>query len=315
MSRLQDLAAKAHAVGDRLLHARSAQDLALAMQTRNILVTSAPLLAEGPDGPLFGVPVTVKDSYQTAGLRSTAGHLSLTDNIPDEDAALVAKLRATGAVILGKTNLAEMCGDVQTDNPIFGRTDNPWDANRTAGGSGGGGAAAVALGISRLDLGSDLAGSLRIPASFCGVAALKTSQGRLPMDGHIPALSGPEAPLFGTGGFIARSATDLADAWQALMSETAFAPTQPLSLAYIGDFGLPLCPRSSTAIGLMQQWLQTAGHNLLPVLLDYRAAWRAYGILLTAAAAHNVTAWQRVLLHVLRWITPQRPIRAPCCLA
>jgi amidase len=283
------------------------------MAAHNILVTPAPLDETGPEGPLYGVPVTVKDCFETAGLRSTAGHPPLTDHVPAQDAAMVARLRQTGAVILGKTNLAQLCGDVQTDNPIFGRTDNPWDASRTAGGSGGGGAAAVAWGLSRLELGSDVAGSLRIPAGFCGVAALKPGQGRLPMQGHIPPLPGTNGPdpMFGVAGLIARDSTDLAQGWHALTAEPpASAPQSPLSLAFAGGLGLPLCPRTAMAMTTMQDWLTQSGHSLSRATIDHAAAWAAYGTLLTSAAAPFVPFWQRALLHLLRWVTPGRPIRS-----
>lgn len=312
MTGLFELAATARASGDRLLHARLALERAMAGGADTILVTPAPLDPKGPDGPLFGVPVTVKDCYETAGLRSTAGHLPLSDHVPAADAVLVARLRATGAVVLGKTNLAELCGDVQTDNPVFGRTDNPWDRARTTGGSGGGGAAAVALGLSRLDLGSDLAGSVRVPAGFCGVAALKAGRGRLPMTGHIPPLPGSSAAPspFAAVGLTARDSADLSAGWQALTGEH----TEPigdgtLSLACAMDLGLPLCPRSTATLTLMSGWLRKADHRLTGVRLDHRAAWRAYGTLLTAPAAVDVRPWQGLLLRLLARLTPGRPIR------
>jgi len=123
-------------------------------------------------GPLHGVPITVKDAFATARLRTTSGFPPLADYIPPEDAPIVARLRAAGAVLLGKTNLPTFSLDVQTNNPIFGRTNNPWDQSRTPGGSTGG-AAGVAAGLTPLELGSDLGGSVRIPAHCCGIYALK----------------------------------------------------------------------------------------------------------------------------------------------
>lgn len=163
-----------------------------------------------PVGPLHGLPMTIKDSIETQGMRTTCGAPWLSDHIPDTDADAVARLRAAGAIVIGKTNLPTMAGDYQSFNPIFGTTNNPWDHTLTPGGSSGGPAAAVATGLSPLELGSDLGGSIRIPASFCGVYGLKPTFGIIPKRGHIP---GPPGSLFdadiGALGPIARSAQDI----------------------------------------------------------------------------------------------------------
>ncbi len=112
-------------------------------------------------GALHGVPVTIKDIFETAGVRTTAGYIPLKDYIPQQDATVVARLRAAGAVIVGKTNLAELAGDYQSTNSLFPRVTNPWHLDYTPGGSSGGSAAAVAAGLSPLDLGNDIAGSVR----------------------------------------------------------------------------------------------------------------------------------------------------------
>ena len=134
-------------------------------------------------GPLHGVPITLKDNFETQGLRSTAGDPSFSKNIPGQDAVVASRLRQAGAIILGKTNVSPQDRSQQTSNYLFGRTANPWKSDLTAGGSGG--AAAVAAGFTALDIGSDLAGSLRIPAHFCGVFALKTTAGRVPSQGYL----------------------------------------------------------------------------------------------------------------------------------
>ena len=169
-------------------------------------------LARGePVGPLHGVPVTIKDAIETAGLRTTCGTPRLADYVPDEDAVVVARLRAAGAIVLGKTNLPEYSAAVQVNNALFGRTNNPWDRARTPGGSSGGSAAAVASGMTPLDLGADIGGSLRIPASFCGIYALKPTEHRVPTAGHLPPLPGyPQAVRhMNTLGPLARSIDDL----------------------------------------------------------------------------------------------------------
>ncbi|MDX3066036.1 MULTISPECIES: amidase family protein [Streptomyces] len=165
-------------------------------------------------GPLHGLPMTVKDALETKGLRTTCGSPDLKDHVPGKDADAVALLRDAGAVIIGKTNVPVLCQDIQTYNPLFGKTTNPFDRTKTAGGSSGGPAAAVAAGLSGLEVGSDLAGSLRLPAAYCGVYALRTSRGAspiVPIRGHIPRPPGwATSSDMVTLGPIARTADDLA---------------------------------------------------------------------------------------------------------
>ncbi|MFO1329975.1 MAG: amidase [Rubrivivax sp.] len=143
-------------------------------------------LARGDARPLLGVPMTVKESFNVAGLPTTWGHVQARGYVAAEDALAVARVRGAGAVILGKTNVPVDLFDWQSDNPIHGRTRNPWDLERTPGGSSGGSAAALAAGFGALSLGSDLGGSLRVPAHFSGVAALKPSLGLVPSRGQVP---------------------------------------------------------------------------------------------------------------------------------
>lgn len=166
-------------------------------------------LARGDEvGPLHGVPLTIKDTIETAGLRCTSGSLLRADYIPEKDAPAVARLKAAGAIILGKTNTAEMAMDYTADNPVFGRTNNPHDSTRTPGGSSGGEAAAISTCMSAGGLGSDLAGSIRIPAHFCGIAGLKPETGRVPGAGQFPPSAGPYA-LGSAIGPMARHIADL----------------------------------------------------------------------------------------------------------
>lgn len=141
-------------------------------------------------GPLAGVPVLLKDCHETAGMRTTAGSPLLRDYIPEHDGTVARRLRRAGAIILGKTNVSELLSDLQTNNPIFGRSNNPWDLNRTPGGSSGGAAAAVAAGLAPLDIGSDIGGSIRVPAHCCGIFGLKPTERRVSNAGHIPDLPG-----------------------------------------------------------------------------------------------------------------------------
>jgi len=159
-------------------------------------------------GPLHGLPVTIKDTIETAGLRTTSGSALRAEFIPQRDAPAVARLKAAGAIVLGKTNTAEMAMDYTADNPVFGRTNNPYDLSRTPGGSSGGEGAAIASCMSSGGIGSDLAGSIRIPSHFCGVAGLKPTVGRVPGAGQFPPSTGPYS-LGAVIGPMARSASDL----------------------------------------------------------------------------------------------------------
>ncbi len=169
----------------------------------------AALMRGGTIGVLGGVPLTVKDTIETARLRTTCGTRVRVDFVPSGDAVAVARLRAAGAIILGKTNTSELALEYTADNPVFGRTNNPLDEKLTPGGSSGGCAAAVAAHMTAASLGSDLAGSIRIPAHFCGVAGLKPTAGRIPGAGHYPPMVGA-FPLAASLGPLARSVDDLA---------------------------------------------------------------------------------------------------------
>ncbi len=163
-------------------------------------------------GPLHGVPFTLKDAHATAGVRTTTGFPPLADYVPQEDSPVAARLKAAGGVLLGKTNVHMMLADpAQTSNPIFGRTNNPWNIERTPGGSSGGAAAALAAGMTPFDIGTDLTGSIRIPAHFCGVFGLKPTEQRVPLTGLIPGLPGPRPiRIMSCIGPMARTVEDLA---------------------------------------------------------------------------------------------------------
>ncbi len=217
-------------------------------------------------GPLHGVPMTVKDSWQTAGMRTTSGAGDLADHVPDHDAAPVARLREAGAVIFGKTNLPIYAGDCQTYNDLFGTSNNPYDTARTCGGSSGGAGAALACGFTPLELGSDIGGSIRGPAHVNGVVGHKPSFGIVPAHGHIPGSPGSlsQADL-AVGGPMARTVEDCAlglellagpdrwngDAWRLELP--------PATAGELGDYrvGLwvddPACPVASDVRRLIEE--------------------------------------------------------------
>lgn len=166
--------------------------------------------ARGADGPLLGLPVTIKDCIYVKGLPTTGGVPERAQAISKADAPVAASVRAAGAVIMGKTNVPPYAADWQSDNPLFGRSNNPWDLARTPGGSTGGGAASVAAGLTPLEFGGDFAGSIRVPAAFCGIYGHKPSETAVPRSGHFPGPNSPNAAsAMAVQGPLARSARDL----------------------------------------------------------------------------------------------------------
>jgi amidase len=162
-----------------------------------------------PLGPLHGVPFTIKDSLDTAGLVTTAGTVGWRERMPERDSTVVARLRAAGGIVLGKTNTPEFTWSDETDNDVYGRTNNPYDLDRTPGGSSGGPGAIVAAGGSPFDIGSDTGDSIRQPAHVCGIAGIKPTSGRVPRTGHWPGFEGMLESLTQLGP-MARRVDDLA---------------------------------------------------------------------------------------------------------
>jgi aspartyl-tRNA(Asn)/glutamyl-tRNA(Gln) amidotransferase subunit A len=160
--------------------------LAQARHAEKELFTSRSSKSRRDRGSLHGIPISIKDNIHTAGIRTTAGAKFLKDFIPDEDATIVSKLKSAGAVILGKTNLHEFAYGVTTNNPHYGPTRNPWDTSRIPGGSSGGAAAAVAAGLCVSAVGTDTGGSIRIPASLCGIVGFKPTINLVPVEGIVP---------------------------------------------------------------------------------------------------------------------------------
>lgn len=166
--------------------------------------------ARGDRAPLLGLPMTLKESTQVAGLPQSAGILALKDYRPSEDCVIARRVFDAGACLLGKTNIPVALGDWQADSPVYGRTNNPWDLSRTPGGSTGGGAAALATGMTPLEIGSDIGGSIRVPAAYCGLYGHRPSETALPRAGAFPFgdLENP-AIVLGVQGPLARSMTDI----------------------------------------------------------------------------------------------------------
>jgi Asp-tRNA(Asn)/Glu-tRNA(Gln) amidotransferase A subunit family amidase len=202
---------------------------------------AADLSRSNARGALFGLPVTIKDAIDVAGMPATCGLLSRARNIATQDAAVVARLRAAGAVVIATSNTPDNCWAQETDNLLYGRTNNPWDTARSVGGSTGGEAALIAAGASPLGIGSDIAGSIRLPAAFCGIVGLRPTSGALPEAGFWPPSVGRLAGLNALGP-MARRVEDVALAWDVLRTQqpTRYDPAalRGLSLAHWFDDGL-----------------------------------------------------------------------------
>ncbi|HEU4766926.1 MAG TPA: amidase [Pyrinomonadaceae bacterium] len=221
----------------------------------------AAVMRGDPLGVLHGVPLTVKDTIETAGLRTTSGSTIRADYVPGIDAPAVARLKKAGAIILGKTNAAEMAMDYTADNPVFGRTNHPLNSKLTPGGSSGGEAVAIATGMSPGGIGSDLAGSVRIPAHFCGIAGLKPTTGRVPGEGQFPPNTGPYS-LGAVIGPMARNVADLRLLFQVLAGEVARDTThvKNFRFAWYRDDGVvPVTEETANAVANAASALTDAG--------------------------------------------------------
>ncbi len=248
-------------------------------------------------GVLRGVPFTLKDVFETAGMRTTAAFPPLRDNVPVRDATVAARLKAVGGILLGKTNMPALAMNLQSINEVFGVTNNPWNHERSAGGSSGGSAAAVASGMVPFDIGSDMSGSIRIPAHFCGVYGLKPTTARIPITGHIPPLPGaimPDRHLC-TIGPIARSIDDLGfisrviagpdgintDVPPVAWNETPTLDIKRLKIAFLPEFpDTPTARSIRAAVERVAQQLSKAGAKVEqcdPINIgEIRAVWKDY---------------------------------------
>jgi amidase len=238
--------------------------------------------ARGERRPLLGVPMTVKESFHMAGLPTTWGIPDFKDFVPDADALAVERVKAAGAVVLGKTNVPLVLGDVQSYNAIYGTTRNPWDPERTPGGSSGGSSAALAAGYGALSLGSDIGGSLRNPAHYCGIYAHKPTLGLLPQRGHTPPglpvvpIESHRADHLAVIGPMARTASDLA-----LLLDVLAEP-DPLGTGIAYRLALPAARHTALAD---YRVLVVDTHPLIPTASSVRTAIGNFADALTEAGA------------------------------
>jgi Asp-tRNA(Asn)/Glu-tRNA(Gln) amidotransferase A subunit family amidase len=238
----------------------------------------AALMQGNPLGPLHGVPVSIKSSLEVSGMRCESGTRLRAGHVPTQDAPLVARLRAAGAIVLGVTNTPELLMAWETDNLLYGRTNNPWDLKRTPGGSSGGEAAAIAAGMSAGGVGSDGGGSIRVPAHFCGICGLKPTPGRIPASGHYPVSAGPFASI-GVVGPMARTVADLKILFEVIQGpdsgDTRAAPvplrwpsddeTRKLRIGYFEDDGrTPVTPETRASVRTGAEALRSSGFQVEP---------------------------------------------------
>jgi amidase len=269
------------------------------------------LRAKGAGGPLTGLPMTIKDTFDVVGMAASSGFEALRRRKPD-DAAVVAAARQAGAVIWGKTNVPEMAADWQSFNHLYGASNNPWDPARTPGGSSGGAAAALAVGVTALEIGSDIGGSLRVPASFCGVFSHKPTWGLVSQVGHIPPAPGTHAERdLNVVGPMARSARDL----RLLLSILAEGVPAKAELADLKTLklglwleGFPLDPEVRAVLEDLAGRLRAAGVEVRPIsapvpldqLMD------AYQVLLGSLVATDISP---------RALAAMRRMRGPAAVA
>ncbi len=229
-------------------------------------------------GPLYGLPVTVKSSIATTGYKCEIGSLIHKGDVPAEDAVAVARLRAAGALILGTTNCPEFLMAYETDNLLYGRTSNPWDLERSSGGSSGGESSAIAAGMSAAGLGSDSGGSVRVPAHFTGICALKPTPGRFPGRGHLPPCVGPFS-ILGAIGPMARTIADVSLLFRSLGGQDLYDPLSPpqafreptlddlrtSTIGFFEDDGLvPVTDETRFAVNAAAEALRDAGFRVEP---------------------------------------------------
>jgi Asp-tRNA(Asn)/Glu-tRNA(Gln) amidotransferase A subunit family amidase len=289
-------------------------------------------------GSLHGVPVSIKSSIDVAKLRSEAGSRIRSGYRAQKDAPLVARLRSAGAIVLGTTNTPELLMAWETDNLLYGRTNNPWDLSRTPGGSSGGEAAAVASGCSAGGVGSDGGGSIRVPAHFCGICGLKPTPGRIPGTGHYPSGVGPFG-LLGVVGPMARTVADLKLFFEVLQGldygDTLSAPVsvrwpaaQEVKQARIGWFvdegRTPVTDETRAAVNCAAEALGTSGLRVAPFCpegLDQAQPlwWKFFGVAGAMLLGPIVEGREQEVSPILKqfsgWAAAEKPHTAETLLA
>jgi Asp-tRNA(Asn)/Glu-tRNA(Gln) amidotransferase A subunit family amidase len=312
-----------------------ARALNQARQAEDAVVDGQPL------GPLHGVPISIKASIDVAGLKCEAGTNLRAGQTASKDAPLVQRLRRAGAIVLGVTNTPELLMAWETDNLLYGRTNNPWDLSRTAGGSSGGEAAAIASGCTAGGVGSDGGGSIRVPAHFCGICGLKPTPGRIPATGHFPQSVGPFA-LLGVVGPMARTVADLKILFEVMQGpdigdpSTApvpvrwpeFAPEASAGLpgknavlkprvAYFEDDGrTPVTPETHAAVTTAADALRNAGFEVEPfrpqgLETARQLWWQIFGVTGGMLLGPMVESYQGQLSPILKefnsWVAREKP--------
>ena len=269
--------------------------------------------ARGEEAPLLGLPMTLKESINVRGLRTTVGMPAWKEFRSEHDAPVTARVKAAGAVLMGKTNVPPMLADWQSNNPVYGRTSNPWDRSRTPGGSSGGSAAALAAGLTPLEFGSDIGGSIRVPAAFCGVYGHRPSETAMARSGQFPFPPLPNpAVVMGVQGPMARSAEDLALAldsaagpdtgedvgWRLVLPPARHRRLAEFRVAVLPSIAwIPLDTEVATAIESLAATLGGLGCQVKsvqpPELGDFREHYALYLSLLVAVQLSRVPAEQR----------------------
>jgi len=263
-------------------------------------------------GRLHGVPITIKDNYNTKGITTTSGHLPLKNNIPDQDAELVKLLLSEGAILLGKTNLSVLAMDMQAENLILGKTNNPWDTSRTSGGSSGGCVTALATGMTPLSFGNDLAGSIRIPSAYSGVYGFKPTFGVVSLKGiqTDPNEKTNGLKSLAVAGPLARNIDDLELALQIINQTTStdqrLIPLKPysenldiksLKIAWTDEFGgVEVDNEIKLAIKNYVERLEKEGATVIKTVpeLDFYQAWKTWGSFVGMQGGYqtsNVVKW------------------------
>jgi len=281
-------------------------------------------------GPLHGVPVSIKDHYAVKNMRITNAYPPLADQVTDFDATVVKRLKDAGAIILGITNMPVMAMDVQTFNPIYGRTNNPWDLARTPGGSTGGGAAAIASGMTPLTIGSDLAGSIRIPANFCGVYGIKPTENLISSYGIFPGIADANKRTIramASLGPLARSIKDLKlclpiiagpDGYDALVPAIDMSPKplpgyKKLRIAWSDNFGdVPVSEETRSVLKAFIDKLAAEGcivKQINPEHFDFFEVWKTWGEMVDLQFNTNIPSTARFIMYTLgAWHRSKSPL-------